>query len=59
MKFNKEILKAQGIADMKNAELVKILKDKVYYLRTHNKNYTKQQYYEIQDIEEILSALEG
>lgn len=59
MKFNKEILKAQGIADFTNAELVKILKGKVYYLRTHNKNYTKQQYYEIQDIEEILSALEG
>ena len=59
MKFNKETLKAQGITGFSNAELVKILKDKVHYLTTHNKNYTKQQYYELQDVEEILSALEG
>ena len=40
-----------------NNDTISKLKDLVYYLKTHNKNYTKEQYYRILEIEEILESL--
>ena len=57
IKFNKSILKNYGLENMKDFELLKVLNDKLHFLLTHNKNYTKQQYYELQDIAEIITAI--
>lgn len=35
-----------------------ILKEKIEYLRYHNKNYTKHQYYDIDDLYEIIKVME-
>ena len=59
MKFNQQTLKEFGLQGMKNKELLEVLATKIKYLLLHNKNYTKQQYYELQDIAEIVSAMEG
>lgn len=40
-----------------NDDAISKLKDLVYYLKTHNKNYTKEQYYKILEMEEILESL--
>lgn len=48
-------LKKLGIESDKDA--ISKLKDLVYYLKTHNKNYTKDQYYKVLEIEEILELL--
>lgn len=37
---------------------IKELKEKLEWLSTHNKNYTKQQYYEILECLEIIEKLE-
>lgn len=58
MKFNKNILNRNGIKGFKNYELINIVNYKINYLLTHNKNYTKQQYYELTDIAEIMMALQ-
>jgi hypothetical protein len=39
---------------MDKEKFFKELKDKIDWLATHNKNYTKQQYYIILDIQELL-----
>lgn len=59
MKFNKNKLKSYGINGLKNKDLVSVLKTKAEYLKSHNKNYTKSQYYEIMDIYEIIDSLEA
>lgn len=59
MKFNKEELKKQGLTGMKNAELLQVIKNKMSYLVSHNKNYTKQQYYELTDINDLIQIIEA
>ena len=59
VKFNKGILKTYGLQDMKDLELLHVLNNKIQFLLTHNKNYTKQQYFELRDIAEIITALEA
>lgn len=44
---------------MKNAELLQVIKNKMSYLITHNKNYTKQQYYELTDINDLIQIIEA
>lgn len=37
---------------------INTLKNKIDFLESHNKNYTKQQYYTILDLQEIIENLE-
>ena len=37
--------------------MIETLKIKLQWLSTHNKNYTKQQYFELQDMAEIITAI--
>jgi hypothetical protein len=39
--------------------MIETLKIKLQWLSTHNKNYTKQQYYMILDCLEIIEAMEN
>ena len=57
IKFNKSILKNYGLENMKDFELLKVLNDKLQFLLSYNKNYTKQQYYKLQDRAEIITAI--
>jgi hypothetical protein len=57
MKFNKQILSQNGFDKWNDNELIQMLKDKIQYLSSHNKNYTKTQYYLIEDIKDIVVAL--
>lgn len=41
------------------SETLKQLKDNLEWLSTHNKNYTKQQYYTILDCLELLEKMKG
>lgn len=38
--------------------LINEIKDIVYFLSTHNKNYTKEQYFKIIDLQEKIESLE-
>lgn len=58
MKFNKQILKEYGLQGMKNSELIDVLKYKIKWLLLHNRNYTNAQFHELQDIAELIEALE-
>lgn len=57
MKFDKQILAKSGFDKWNDSELIDILKKNINYLSTHNKNYTKTQYYSIEDIKDIITAL--
>ena len=46
-----------GLDKEPNEDAISKLKDLVYYLKTHNKNYTKEQYYKVLEMEEILDLL--
>ena len=37
-------------------EMIKDAKELVAWLLTHNKNYTKQQYYKLLDLEQVLKG---
>lgn len=58
MKFNKEDLIKLGVDGMSTSDLLQVLKTKITYLKWHNKNYTKKQWYEIQDIADLIEAIE-
>ena len=58
MKFNQHDLWKLGLDNKTTAELIQILQTKIIYLKWHNKNYTKKQWYEIQDISDLIEALE-
>lgn len=58
MKFNKKDLIKLGIGDMSTSDLLQVLKTKIIYLKWHNKNYTKQQWLDIQDIADLIEAIE-
>lgn len=43
---------------MKNyTEIIKDIKNKLNFLLSHNKNYTKKQYYTIEEIKELIQEL--
>lgn len=58
MKFNKEDLKKIGVYGMTTSDLLQVLKTKITYLKWHNKNYTKKQWLDIQDIADLIEAIE-
>ena len=43
---------------MNKKELIKSIKNRLDFLLTHNKNYTKIQYYELDSIKEEFEQLE-
>lgn len=58
MKFNKEDLIKLGVGDMSTSDLLQVLKTKITYLKWHNKNYTKKQWLDIQDVADLIEAIE-
>ena len=46
------IMQVEGLTDE-----LKRIKDMIYFLKTHNKNYNKEQYNKIIEIDEILDEL--
>lgn len=59
IRFNKEeIIKSIGIDMSNNADYLNYARQLVYDLYSHNKNYTKRQYYEIEELKEILDNME-
>ena len=61
MKFNKQKLKElqHGWEHYTNKQLIEYLTNKIYWLATHNKNYTNMQYHLILDMQEVLETLEA
>lgn len=57
MYFDRQILNFNGWDNWTDKELIQILKDKMQYLNTHNKNYTKNQCILIDEVKCILDAL--
>lgn len=59
IRFNKEkILKSIGIECTNNIDYLNYTRQLVYDLYSHNKNYTNKQYYEIEELKEILDNIE-
>lgn len=59
IRFNKEkIIKLIGIDMNNNIDYLSYARQLVYDLYSHNKNYTKRQYYEIEELKEILDNVE-
>ena len=59
MYFDRQRLNFNGWDNWTDEELIQILKAKIQYLNTHNKNYTKNQYILIDEVNAILEALQG
>lgn len=59
IKINKvKILKNIGIECVNEADYLEYVKQMIYDLSTHNKNYTKDQEWRILQIKEILDNME-
>lgn len=58
IKFNRQILKKHRVPNLSDSAMVEMLKDNVEFLKTHNKNLTKEQDYKIDILNDIISALE-
>lgn len=59
IKIDKETInKNTGIIFYDNENYIYYMQRLIYDLYTHNKNYTKKQYYKILDLYEILNNLE-
>ena len=52
------IFKNCGIDIEKESDYISYMQSLIDMLESHNKNYTKEQYYAILDIKEILNAME-
>jgi len=57
MKFDRKILNKNGWDDWTDSELIQMLKDKINYLFTHNKNYTENQEIIIDNLKDIIESL--
>lgn len=44
---------------MNYSEILKKINEILYTLKTHNKNYTKEQYYLILDLQDLINELEA
>ena len=44
--------------DYVNNDLERYIRDKLYFLKTHNKNYNKEQYYTIMELADIFDCIE-
>lgn len=59
IKINKEKIKAEtGIDEMDEKDYLNYMYNLLYNLSTHNKNYTKEQEYEINTIKSIIENME-
>ena len=56
--INEQELK-KGIAYMNHKDLLYTLKSNVEYLESHNKNYTKEQYYRILTLKAFIQNMES
>lgn len=57
MKIDKEVLR-ERVGDFTcEADLYYYVENILYYLRTHNKNYTKKQEYYINEIADVWASL--
>ena len=45
-------------ADYTDKEVIELIKKRVDWLATHNKNYTQAQWIYIQDVQDMLDAIE-
>lgn len=45
-------------ADYTDKEVIELIKKRVGWLATHNKNYTQAQWIYIQDVQDMLDAIE-
>lgn len=57
-KFDTKKLNNQGVFSHDYKEFFERLKSKIDWLESHNKNYTKQQYFFIYDLQAFLKSLE-
>lgn len=48
-----------NLKEKSKIELIENIDNILYYLYTHNKNYTKQQYYKISDLIDIIEELKA
>ena len=55
--FNK-INESTRLGLMTKAEILRYVRGVVEYLYTHNKNYTKEQYYRIEDLKNIIDNID-
>ena len=58
MKINSEKLKQTTGIDVKGVDLYYYIYGILEYLISHNKNYTKEQYFKIQLLYDIFNAIE-
>ena len=58
IKLDIEKLNNQGFFSHDHKEFFERLKSKIDWLESHNKNYTKQQYFFICDLQAFLKSLE-
>lgn len=58
IEINKDVLHAYGYNCTTNAELYQKIKADIFYLLTHNKEYTKEQYECIQELDELIHCFE-
>ena len=58
MKINKkEILKNIGIEFTNNDDYLLYMINLIDYLESHNKNYTKEQYFKISELKEMINNI--
>lgn len=58
MKINyNEINKKTRLGLLNANEILHYMSDVIDYLYTHNKNYTKTQYYKIEDLKNIIDSI--
>ena len=58
VKLNKKKLKQKGFNFKNKKELFEFINHKIEWLSSHNKNYTTEQYYLIDMLNEIFSCYE-
>ena len=58
IKLNKKKLKQKGLNFKNKSELLDFIKHKIEWLASHNKNYTTEQYYLIDMLNEIFNCYE-
>ena len=59
IKLNKKKLKQKGFDFEGESMLFDSIKQKIEWLKSHNKNYTKAQYFVIDELSEIFSCCES
>ena len=58
IKLNKKKLKQKGFDFEGESMLFDLIKQKIEWLKSHNKNYTTEQYYLIDMLKEIFDCFE-